>query len=111
MESGEDLHAPAVLPYEVANVLARLVFDGDLEADGIADTWSDLAALDLVLHPFDLTQDGSAVAAITTRLRRRHANDSTYIHLAPQLDTSVWTLDGPLARNAADVGLPVRLIT
>ncbi len=58
VESGEELHAPAVLPYEVANVLARLAFDGDLEADGIADTWSDLAALDVVLHLFDLTQDG-----------------------------------------------------
>jgi predicted nucleic acid-binding protein len=111
VESGQDLHAPAVLPYEVANVLARLVFDGDLEAGGIADTWSDLAALDLVLHPFDLIRDGPAVSAITTQLRRRHATDSTYIHLAQQLDTAVWTLDGPLARNAADVGLPVKLIT
>jgi len=111
VESGEDLHAPAVLPYEVANVLARLLFDGDLDADGIADTWSDLAALDVVLHPFDLTQDGSVVAAITTQLRRRHATDSTYIRLAQQLDTAVWTLDGPLSRNAADVGLPVKLIT
>ncbi len=111
VKSGEDLNAPAVLPYEVANVLARLVFDGDLEADGIADTWSDLAALDLVLHPFDLAQDGSAVAAITTQLRRRHATDSIYIRLAQQLGTAVWTLDGPLARNAADLGLPVRLIT
>jgi predicted nucleic acid-binding protein len=111
VESGEDLHAPAVLPYEVANVLARLVFDGDLEADSIADTWADLAALDVVLHPFDLTQDGPAVAAITTALRRRHATDSTYIRLAQQLDTAVWTLDGPLARNAADAGLPVKLIT
>ncbi|MGI8414797.1 MAG: hypothetical protein ACR2P2_01030 [Nakamurella sp.] len=64
-----------MLAYEVANVLARLTFDGDLTADDIADTWSDLADLDLVLHPFDLT------------------------------------LDGPLARNAADVGLPVTLIT
>jgi len=111
VQSGEDLHAPAVLPYEVANVLARLVFDGDLPADGIAETWSDLAALDLVLHPFDLTQDGSAVAAITKQLRRRHATDSTYIRLAQQLDTAVWTLDGPLARNASNVGLPVKLIT
>ncbi len=109
MESGEDLHAPAVLPYELVNVLARLVFDGDLEADGIADTWSDLAALDVVLHPFDLNRDGPCVAAITTQLRRRHATDSTYIRLAQQLDTVVWTLDGPLARNAADVGLPVKL--
>lgn len=28
VDSGENLHAPAVLPYEVANVLARLAFDG-----------------------------------------------------------------------------------
>lgn len=110
VEADEVLHAPAVLPYEVANVLARLTFDGDLAADDIADTWSDLAALDLVLHPFDLTRDGPAVAVITTQLRRRHATDSTYIRLAIQLDTEVWTLDGPLARNAADVGLPVKLI-
>lgn len=111
MESGEDLHAPAVLPYEIANVLARLAFDGDLGAHDVADAWSDLAALDVVLHPFELTQDGSAVAAITTRLRCRHATGSTYIRLAQQLDTAVWTLDGPLARNAVDVGLPVKLIT
>lgn len=111
VESGEDLHAPAVLPYEIANVLARLVFDGDLGADSIVKTWSDLAALDVVLHPFDLARDGPAVATITARLRRRHATDSAYIRLAQQLDSTVWTLDGSLARNAADIGLPVELIT
>ena len=111
MATGEDLHAPAVLPYEIANVLARLAFDGHLDAGGITDTWSDLAALDVVLHPFDLTGDGPATAAITTALRRRHATDSTYIHLAQQLDTTVWTLDRPLARNATALGLPVTLIT
>lgn len=111
IESGEDLHAPAVLPYEVANVLARMAFDGDLEAGDIADTWDDLAALDVTLHPFNLAQDGPAVAAITRQLRRRHATDSTYIRLAKQLNATVWTLDGPLARNAADVGLPVKLVT
>lgn len=111
VESGEELHAPAVLPYELANVLARLVFDGDLEADSVVEIWPDVAALGLELHPFDLPEDGPAVAAITARLRRRHATDSTYIHLAQQLDTQVWTLDRPLARNAADVGLPVKLIT
>jgi predicted nucleic acid-binding protein len=111
VDSGEELHAPAVFPYEVANVLARLVFDGDLEDDGITDIWSDLAAINVQLHPFSLTGDGPAVAAITTQLRRRHATDSTYIRLAQQLDTDVWTLDASLARNAADVGLPVKLIT
>lgn len=69
------------------------------------------AALGVVLHPFDLEEDGPAVAAITTRLRRCHATDSTYIDLAQQLDTDLWTLDGPLARSAADLGLPVELIT
>jgi len=34
-----------------------------------------------------------------------------YIRLAIQLGTAMWTLDGKLARNAADVGLPVELIT
>lgn len=109
--SGEDLHAPAVLPYELANVLARLVFDGDLEADRVVDIWPDVAALGVELHPFDFRDDGPAIAALTTRLRRRHATDSAYIHLAQQLDTQVWTLDGPLARNAGALGLPVELIT
>jgi predicted nucleic acid-binding protein len=45
VDAGEQLHAPAVLPYEVANVLARLVFDGDMEAESITETWADLAAL------------------------------------------------------------------
>ena len=111
VESGEELHAPAVLPYELANVLARLLFDGDLDADRIVEMiWPDVAALGVEFHPLDVQEDGPAVAAITRRLRRRHATDSTYSHLAEQLDTEVWTLDGPLARNAADVGLPVKLI-
>ncbi len=66
LEAGEELHAPGVLPYEVA--------------------------------------------AVTSQLRRRHATDSTYVSLARRLGTVVWTLDGALARNAADVGLPVRLV-
>jgi predicted nucleic acid-binding protein len=111
LEAGESLHAPAVLPYEIANVLARLVFDGNLEQDDVGQIWADLAALGVVLHPFDLTQNGPQVAAVTTQLRRRHATDSTYVCLAQQLSTVVWTLDRSLARNAGDVGLPVNLIS
>jgi predicted nucleic acid-binding protein len=111
MSSGEPLHAPAVLPYEIANVLARLAFDGAIDAYEIAETWSDVADLGVELHPFDLAGDGPAIAAITTQLRRRHATDASYIRLAQQLDTHAWTLDGALARNAVSVGLPVKLIT
>jgi hypothetical protein len=71
----------------------------------------DQAGIDDHGHPFDLTEDGPAIAAITTQLRRRHATDSSYIRLAIQLGTALWTLDGALARNAAGVGLPVNLIT
>lgn len=92
-------------------MLARLVFDGALPIDDLGDIWQDLAALGLVLHPFDLALDGPDVAAVTARLRRRHATDSTYVCLAQRLGTVVWTLDAALARNAADVGLPVRLIS
>jgi len=62
------------------------------------------------LHPFDLAEDGHDVADLTARLRRRHATDSTYVCLARRLGTVVWTLDGALARNAADLGLPVKLV-
>lgn len=111
LEAGEALHAPAVLPYEVANVLARLVFDGAVELAEVNDIWADLAALGLAVHPFDLSRDGGAIAAATARLRRRHATDSAYLCLAQRLGTTVWTLDRALARNAADLGLPVRLIS
>lgn len=111
LDAGEELHAPGVLPYEVANVLARLVFDGALQSNEVTEIWHDLAAVGLVLHPFELTRDGPEAAAVTARLRRRHATDSTYVCLAQRLGTVMWTLDRALARNAADVGLPVQLIS
>jgi len=111
LDAGETLHAPGVLPYEVANVLARLVFDGALTTDDVTEIWTDVAVLGLVLHPFELTRDGPGVAAVTTRLRRRHATDSAYVCLAQRLGAVMWTLDGALARNAADVGLPVGLVS
>jgi predicted nucleic acid-binding protein len=111
LEAEEELHAPAVLPYEIANVLARLVFDGALEISEVDDIWRDLGALGLILHPFDLAADGQEIATITAALRRRHATDSAYVCLARRLGTVVWTLDGALARNAADHGLPVRPVS
>ncbi len=111
LDAGEGLHAPAVLPYEVSNVLARLTFDGALAVAEVAGIWADLGGLGLELHPFDLTRDGPEIAGLTARLRRRHATDSAYVCLAQRLGTTLWTLDGSLARNAADLGLPVQLIS
>lgn len=110
LSGGESLHAPDVLPYEVANVLARRVFDGALAIDEVPVIWSDLAALGLVLHRFQMDRDGPDVAAVTAQLHRRHATDSSYVCLARRLGALVWTLDGGLARNAGDLGLPVQLV-
>lgn len=97
-------------PRKSPRVLARLVFDGDLDAKGVASKpgpiWPDSACSSIFAH----AEDGLAVAAITTQLRRRHPTDSTYVRLAQQLDTQLWTLDGPLARNVADLGLAIRLV-
>lgn len=111
LDDGEGLHAPGVLPYEIANVLSRRVFDRLLELEDVNEIWSDLGALGLVLHPFEPVRDGPEVAALTARLDRRHATDSAYVCLALRLGTAVWTLDAALARNAAGAGLPVTLLT
>ncbi|CAN5390407.1 hypothetical protein BH23ACT6_BH23ACT6_25670 [soil metagenome] len=60
LDTGEELHAPDVMPYEVANVLARLSFDGALVPDDLVDIWQDVSALGIVLHSFDLTNTGSS---------------------------------------------------
>lgn len=59
------------------------------------------------LHELD---DGPAVVAMSQRLERRSAYDAAYIVLADRLGGELWTLDGPLARNAGPRGLPVQLI-
>lgn len=110
LAAGEHLHAPGVLPYEIANVLARLVFDGALDGDDVTEIWQDLAAFDLQLHPFELPGEGAEIAAITARLRRRHATDSAYVRLAQWLGTTLWTLDRALVGNAGEAGFPVKLV-
>ena len=106
----EQLHAPAVLPYEIANVLARLTWDGTFDAADLAVTWTNIDLLGLVLHPFEFSTDGPRVAAITTALRRKHATDSSYLCLAERLQAELWTLDGALARGAQAQGFPVQLL-
>lgn len=51
-----------------------------------------------------------SVARIALTLERRSAYDAAYLALAQELDAELWTLDGPLARNAKSHGYPVHLI-
>jgi len=110
LTTGEDLVAPAVLPYEISNVLSRLVFDGTFDPGDVPRAWADLLLLGIRLEPFDVALDGPQVVSIAARLRRRQATDCAYISLALRLSSVVWTIDGRLARAAQAEGLPVQLL-
>jgi predicted nucleic acid-binding protein len=107
--SGEAIHAPALLPYEVANGLTRLVAAGRLAPERLADAWQTAMALQITFHPME--NDGVRIAALRVRLGRQSAHDAAYLVLAQDLGAELWTLDGPLARNASGLGYPARLVT
>lgn len=106
-EAGEALHAPSLFRFEVANALTRNVVAGKIDSSDAKVAWQRIAAMEISLH--GLT-DGPTVIAIARKLKRESAYDASYVALAQDLDAELWTLDGPLARNAVSTDLPVRLI-
>lgn len=106
---GEDLHAPWLFQYEVTNALARYVANKNLTTAQADAAWQDIGLLTehVVFH--DISH-GRRVIAVAQQLNRQSAYDASYIALAEELGTDVWTVDGPLYRNAQSSGLPVKLI-
>jgi predicted nucleic acid-binding protein len=102
-DADENLHAPSLFRFEVANALTRNVVAGKIDSSDAKVAWQRIAAMEISLH--GLT-DGPAVIAVARKLKR----ESAYIVLAQELEAELWTLDGPLARNAAGADLPVCLI-
>ena len=101
------LHGPDLITYELASAMAGLLAAGQIADDDIDETWRTMSAVPITLHR--LIQ-GPAVVRVANLLHRRSAYDAAYIALAQALDAELWTLDGPLARNARGAGLPVRLV-
>jgi len=107
LEAGENLYAPALLPYEVASGLTRLSASGRLSAEELDTAWRLAEQVPIQLEPLS---SGLEVIQIALRLQRSSAYDAAYIGLAEQLGADLWTLDGSLARNATGIGYPVRLV-
>jgi len=103
-----ELHAPALLPFEVASGLTQAVAAGKLMADRVAPAWQ--SAMDIPLTYHLLGPAGEAAVAIARRLERQSAYDAAYLALALALRSEVWTFDRKLAHNAGNLGYPVRLV-
>lgn len=96
-DDGSVLHAPDLARYEIASALTKSRMRGDLTAQDVTEAVSILDALGVVYHPPAFTE---RVVEIAVDLRRHSAYDAAYLALAEQLLCELWTLDGPLARNA-----------
>lgn len=94
---GVELHAPLLTQYEVASALTRRRVREGLSADDAAEALAITDALDVT---FDLTPDNARAVEIAVELERHSAYDAAYLALAERLEAEIWTLDGPLFRNA-----------
>jgi predicted nucleic acid-binding protein len=103
---GASLNAPDLAPYEFASALTRSrVRDGLSSADA-AEALAIIDGLGIALHA---PADQARMVEIGVELERHSAYDAAYLALAEDLGAELWTLDGPLARNAAG-RYPVNLI-
>lgn len=106
-EAKEALHAPSLFRFEVANALTRSIAADKIDSADAKVAWQRIVAIEISLHGL---VDGPAVITVARKLKRESAYDAAYIALAQELGAELWTLDGPLYRNAASTDLPVRLI-
>lgn len=101
------LHAPWLAAYEIASALTQLVAAHRFPSAEVGGAWADILALPVTYHE---ATDVPGMVTVARRLKRRSAYDAAYLALGERLGAALWTLDGPLARNAADIGYQVQLL-
>jgi predicted nucleic acid-binding protein len=107
IDQGTDLHAPELAKYEVTNALTRLIVGKAFPADRVEEVCNDLSILPITYHAL---ANASRVIEISLTLNRQSAYDGAYLALAESLNGELYTLDGPLYRNATGKGFNVQLL-
>jgi Predicted nucleic acid-binding protein, contains PIN domain len=103
-----EIHAPLLAEYETVNALSRLIVGGAFPKDKVEDAWNNISLLPIRYHELSNVK---RVVEIALALNRQNAYDAAYVALAEELGAELWTLDGPLYRNAQGLGFPVNLIS
>ncbi len=101
---GADLHAPALLPYEVQNVFRRLERAGALGTEGAGLCNRDLTELPVTLWPHSVT----CFRAWELRYNLT-SYDAAYVAVAEALGCPLLTADTAIA-SAPGIGCPVIMI-
>lgn len=107
IEQDIDIYAPDLAAYEVANSLTRSIVANAFPQENLTTALNFISRLPITYHPF---LQGTRVIEIALSLRCQSAYDAAYLALAESLDAQLWTLNGPLYRNAIKQGFPVRLL-
>jgi predicted nucleic acid-binding protein len=106
-QSGEELHAPELCLYEVANGFTRMIAAKLFLPTSLETVFDRIANIPITYHPFS---NGARVVEIALPLQRQNAYDAAYLALTESLGAELRTLDSPLYRNASGQGFRVKLV-
>jgi predicted nucleic acid-binding protein len=99
---GEELAAPAVLPYEIGNAFSRMAMRSRLKIEQIE------AAIDIYMAiPIRLVETNLQSVLQIASEYKIYAYDAYYIEIAKRLRCRLFTLDKKMKQVAAQVGVQV----
>jgi predicted nucleic acid-binding protein len=107
IEQNIPLHAPDLVPYEVANALTRAIVAQAFDRQALPDVWKLISSLPINYHP---CPQGTRVVEIALSLGRQSAYDAAFLALAEALKAELWTLHSLLYQNAVSCGFWVQLL-